>query len=93
MARREAVARAEADIAQSNKRVLIIDAADPYKFVEVRGSVTMTHDGGPELIEQLSQAYEGERYTGDNQTTSTPSALTSLSRAAWRESRCNASWS
>jgi PPOX class probable F420-dependent enzyme len=48
--------------------VLIHDADDPYKFVEVRGSVTMTHEGGPELIEQLSQAYEGERYTGDEGT-------------------------
>jgi PPOX class probable F420-dependent enzyme len=48
--------------------VLIHDASDPYKFVEVRGSVTMTHDGGPELIEQLSHAYEGERYSGDDGT-------------------------
>jgi PPOX class probable F420-dependent enzyme len=48
--------------------VLIIDAEDPYKFVEVRGSVTMTHDGGPELIDQLSRAYTGEPYTGDDGT-------------------------
>ena len=48
--------------------VLIHDAKDPYRFVEVRGSVTMTRDGGPELIEALSQAYEGERYSGDDNT-------------------------
>jgi PPOX class probable F420-dependent enzyme len=48
--------------------VLIHDAKDPYRFVEVRGSVTITRDGGPELIEALSQAYEGERYGGDDDT-------------------------
>lgn len=48
--------------------VLILDASDPQRFVEVRGSVTLTHEGGPELIEQLSQAYDGERYTGDEGT-------------------------
>ena len=48
--------------------VLIHDASSPYRFVEVRGAVTMTHDGGPELIERLSQAYEGERYAGDDGT-------------------------
>jgi PPOX class probable F420-dependent enzyme len=48
--------------------VLIHDAQDPYRFVEVRGAVTMTHDGGPELIEQLSQAYEGAHYSGDEGT-------------------------
>ena len=48
--------------------VLILDANDPYSFVEVRGSVTMTQDGGPELIDQLSLAYAGEHYTGDDGT-------------------------
>ena len=48
--------------------VLIHDADDPGRYVEVRGSVTMTHDGGPELIEQLSQAYEGVRFSGDDGT-------------------------
>jgi PPOX class probable F420-dependent enzyme len=48
--------------------VLIHDGSSPYTFVEVRGSVTMTHDGGPELINQLSLAYEGEPYTGDDGT-------------------------
>jgi PPOX class probable F420-dependent enzyme len=48
--------------------VLIHDASSPYTFVEVRGSVTLTHDGGPELINQLSLAYENEPYTGDDGT-------------------------
>jgi hypothetical protein len=48
--------------------VLILDGTDPYRYVEVRGSVTMSTDGGPELIEQLSQLYTGQSYTGDEGT-------------------------
>jgi len=45
--------------------VLIHDKTDPYTYVEVRGSVTMTTDGGPELIQTLSRAYTGEGFSGD----------------------------
>lgn len=45
--------------------VLIHDPASANSYVEVRGTVTMTTDGGPELIERLSQIYYGEPYTGD----------------------------
>ncbi|MEO9237377.1 MAG: PPOX class F420-dependent oxidoreductase, partial [Jatrophihabitantaceae bacterium] len=48
--------------------VLILDKADPYRYVEVRGSVSMGTDGGPELIERLSQTYTGQAYTGDEGT-------------------------
>ena len=48
--------------------VLILDREDPYHYVEVRGSVSMSTDGGPELIERLSQAYTGQTYTGDEGT-------------------------
>lgn len=48
--------------------VLILDRDDPYRYVEVRGSVSMTTEGGPELIERLSQRYTGQRYTGDEGT-------------------------
>ena len=48
--------------------VLIHDKRDPYTYVEVRGTVTMTTDGGPELIQTLSQAYTGEGFTGDEGT-------------------------
>jgi len=48
--------------------VLILDRKDPYHFVEVRGTVGMTTEGGPELIERLSQLYTGQRYTGDEGT-------------------------
>jgi len=48
--------------------VLILDRDDVYHYVEVRGRVQMTTDGGPELIERLSQLYTGRRYTGDEGT-------------------------
>jgi PPOX class probable F420-dependent enzyme len=48
--------------------VLILDKADPYSFVEVRGAVSMGTAGGPELIERLSQTYTGHSYTGDEGT-------------------------
>jgi PPOX class probable F420-dependent enzyme len=48
--------------------VLILDKADPYTYVEVRGAVSMSTDGGPELIERLSQIYTGQSYTGDEGT-------------------------
>lgn len=48
--------------------VLVFDPTDAYRYVEVRGRVSMTTDGGPELIERLSQIYEGKSYTGDQGT-------------------------
>lgn len=48
--------------------VLIHDPNDPNRYVEVRGSVSMTTEGGPELINRLSLTYYGEPYTGDQGT-------------------------
>jgi len=48
--------------------VLILDKQDPYRYVEVRGTVSMTTEGGPELIERLSIIYTGQSYTGDEGT-------------------------
>ena len=48
--------------------VLILDRTNSYSYVEVRGTVSMTTDGGPELIERLSQAYTGSTYTNDEGT-------------------------
>jgi len=48
--------------------VVILDESNLYAYVEVRGSVTLTEEGGPELIERLSQIYVGESYTGDQGT-------------------------
>ncbi|PWW65847.1 PPOX class F420-dependent oxidoreductase [Actinokineospora spheciospongiae] len=38
------------------------DRENPYSYVEIRGSVSLTDEGGRELIEELSQAYRGESY-------------------------------
>jgi PPOX class probable F420-dependent enzyme len=35
------------------------DPADPYRYIEVRGTVTMTEQGGDELIDELCRAYQG----------------------------------
>lgn len=48
--------------------VLILDRADPYSYVEVRGAVSMSTEGGPELIQRLSQTYTGRSYAGDEGT-------------------------
>ena len=38
------------------------DPAEPYDYFEVRGTVGMTEEGGPELIEELSQRYDGKAF-------------------------------
>jgi hypothetical protein len=49
--------------------VLVFPAEEPERYVEVRGTVTMTREGGPELIDRLARAYDGvERFTGDDGT-------------------------
>lgn len=46
--------------------VLVYPKDNPYSYVELRGAVTMTEEGGRELIDRLCRAYTGaERYTGD----------------------------
>jgi PPOX class probable F420-dependent enzyme len=44
---------------------LVIGPDNPYDFVEMRGRVTMTTEGGRELIDELSLKYKGELYTAD----------------------------
>ncbi|HEX6686756.1 MAG TPA: PPOX class F420-dependent oxidoreductase [Candidatus Limnocylindrales bacterium] len=39
--------------------LVLFDPADPYRYVEIRGEVSMTTEGGPELINELSLAYDG----------------------------------
>jgi PPOX class probable F420-dependent enzyme len=38
------------------------DPADPFQYVEVRGTVTMVEEGGDELIDELSRAYTGKSW-------------------------------
>ena len=49
--------------------LLVYPRDAPYTYVEVRGTVTMTEEGGRELIDRLNQHYNGtERYVGDDGT-------------------------
>jgi PPOX class probable F420-dependent enzyme len=49
--------------------VLVYPKDNPYSYVEVRGTVTMTEEGGRELIDRLNQQYTGKgRYTADDGT-------------------------
>src|SRR5689334_20821724 len=41
----------------------VYDPANPYRYVEVRGTVSLTEEGGPELIQELSHAYGGQPFT------------------------------
>ncbi|MFG2039016.1 PPOX class F420-dependent oxidoreductase [Dactylosporangium sp. NPDC048998] len=40
--------------------ICVYDPANPYRYVEVRGTVTLTEEGGPELIDELSRSYDGK---------------------------------
>jgi PPOX class probable F420-dependent enzyme len=49
--------------------VLAYPKDNPYTYVEVRGTVTMTEEGGRELIDRLNREYTGgDRYTMDDGT-------------------------
>ncbi|OLE30866.1 MAG: PPOX class F420-dependent enzyme [Actinobacteria bacterium 13_1_20CM_3_71_11] len=43
--------------------VVLYDPADGYSYVEVRGTVSMTEEGGDELINELARKYTGEAFT------------------------------
>jgi PPOX class probable F420-dependent enzyme len=45
--------------------VSIFDIAQPYKYFEVRGTATLTEEGGRALIDALSNKYFGTDYQGD----------------------------
>ncbi|MBU7597125.1 PPOX class F420-dependent oxidoreductase [Streptomyces sp. P38-E01] len=46
--------------------VVVQPADEPYSYAEVRGSVTMTTEGGQELIDELAQKYVGKSYVEFN---------------------------
>jgi PPOX class probable F420-dependent enzyme len=45
--------------------LVVFDPANPYRYVEIRGTVSMTETGGKELIDELSHKYMGQPYTHD----------------------------
>ena len=49
--------------------VLVRPEANPYSYIEVRGTATLTEEGGRELIDALALKYRGwERYPADDGT-------------------------
>ncbi|ETK33030.1 pyridoxamine 5'-phosphate oxidase [Microbispora sp. ATCC PTA-5024] len=43
--------------------VVVVDPADPYRYVEVRGTASLTDDPEGKLIQELSIKYRGEDWT------------------------------
>ncbi|CAO5257549.1 PPOX class F420-dependent oxidoreductase [Frankia sp. AgKG'84/4] len=57
----------ERDIARDPRVGLVfLDQNDPYGYVEVRGTATLTEEGGRELIDRLSLKYTGDIYRWDD---------------------------
>lgn len=50
---------------QPQVSLLLIDSANGYSYVEVRGEVTLTHDGADELINELARKYTGKDWADD----------------------------
>ena len=63
--------RRKAENLQRDPRVsvLVIDHDNPYRYLEVRGRVSMSEEGGRELIDSLAGKYRGlDRYPWDDGT-------------------------
>ncbi len=43
--------------------LLAYNPEDPYNYAELRGTVTLDEEGGKELINELSLAYEGKPFS------------------------------
>ncbi|MER6469971.1 PPOX class F420-dependent oxidoreductase [Streptomyces collinus] len=46
--------------------VVVMNPEQPYEYAEIRGTAEMTTDGGPELIDELSEKYTGKKYADFN---------------------------
>lgn len=54
--------RRHANNVERDPRVsVLLIAPDPYKYLEVRGTATVTEEGGRELIDDLMEKYHGRR--------------------------------
>jgi PPOX class probable F420-dependent enzyme len=45
--------------------ICMFDPKDPYEFVEIRGRVELTEENGRDLIQELSQRYDGVDFTDE----------------------------
>jgi PPOX class probable F420-dependent enzyme len=57
--------------------LLVFPKEQPYVYVSIQGTATVTTEGGAELIQELSQRYSGEPYTFDG-----PNAVRAVIRIA-----------
>ncbi|MEU2439016.1 PPOX class F420-dependent oxidoreductase [Streptomyces rubradiris] len=46
--------------------VVVVHPENPYAYAEIRGTATLTTEGGPELIDELSRKYTGKDYADFN---------------------------
>jgi PPOX class probable F420-dependent enzyme len=57
----------ERDIARDPRvGLMFLDQRNPYAYVEVRGTATLTDEGGRDLIDRLAVKYTGEPYKWDS---------------------------
>ncbi|MEV0963903.1 PPOX class F420-dependent oxidoreductase [Streptomyces sp. NPDC049910] len=59
--------RKERNLRRDPRASVVVQPFDaPYTYAEVRGIVTLTEEGGQELIDELSMKYTGKRYAEFN---------------------------
>ncbi|MFF8310853.1 PPOX class F420-dependent oxidoreductase [Streptomyces lydicus] len=59
--------RKERNIRRDPRVSVVVQSADsPYTYAEVRGTATLTTEGGQELIDELSRKYTGKPYAEFN---------------------------
>ncbi|MCX5071605.1 PPOX class F420-dependent oxidoreductase [Streptomyces sp. NPDC060334] len=59
--------RKEANLRRDPRATVIINPPNaPYTYAEVRGTVSLTTEGGQELIDALSRKYTGKEYADFN---------------------------
>ncbi|MEU2712444.1 PPOX class F420-dependent oxidoreductase [Streptomyces sp. NPDC007205] len=50
--------------------VVVMNPDQPYEYAEIRGTAAMTTEGGPALIDELSEKYTGRKYADFNPASS-----------------------
>ncbi|MEU2112175.1 PPOX class F420-dependent oxidoreductase [Streptomyces sp. NPDC019507] len=59
--------RKEKNLRRDPRATVVVQPVDePYVYAEVRGTVSLTEEGGQELIDELSVKYTGKRYAEFN---------------------------
>ncbi|MEU9992035.1 PPOX class F420-dependent oxidoreductase [Streptomyces sp. NPDC007971] len=59
--------RKEKNLRRDPRVTVMINPPDaPYTYAEIRGTATMTTEGGPQLIDELSRKYTGKAYAEFN---------------------------